>query len=59
MLKRGGMTTLVIFVLGFASTSSSHLNAQATKAEGERPRKNCTRTCLVALRTHRYLDSFS
>jgi len=36
MLKTGGMTALVIFVLGFASTSSSQLNAQATKAEVER-----------------------
>jgi hypothetical protein len=28
-------------------------------SEGERPRKNCTRTWLVALRMHPYLDSFS
>jgi hypothetical protein len=36
MLKRFGMTTLVIFVLGFGSVSSSHSEAQATKAGGER-----------------------
>lgn len=35
MLKRFGMTTLVIFVLGFGSASSSHIKAQATKAGGE------------------------
>ena len=29
MLKRFGMTTVVLFVLGFGSASSSHLNAQA------------------------------
>ena len=29
MLKRFGMTTVVLFVLGFGSASSSHLNARA------------------------------
>jgi hypothetical protein len=35
MLRRFGTTTLVIFVLGFATTSFSHFNAQARKAAGE------------------------
>jgi len=32
MLKRFGMTTLVLFVVGFGATSSSHVHAQATEA---------------------------
>jgi hypothetical protein len=36
MLKRFGMTTLVLFVAGFGSASSSNVHAQATEADRER-----------------------
>lgn len=34
MLKRFGLTTLVLFVVGFGSASSCHVHAQATEASG-------------------------
>src|SRR5271170_2018740 len=34
MFKRFGMNTLVLFVVGFGSASSSHVSAQATEAGG-------------------------
>jgi hypothetical protein len=36
MLKRFGMTMVFLFVVGFGSASSSHINAQATEAAGGR-----------------------
>jgi hypothetical protein len=36
MLERFGMTTVVLFVVGFGSASSCHVNAQASEAGGGR-----------------------
>ena len=36
MLKRFGMTTLVLFVVSFGSAPSSHVHAQPTEAAGDR-----------------------
>ena len=35
MLKRFGMNTLVLFVVGFGSASSCHVHAQATEPSGD------------------------